>query len=319
VHYKRFLTQQLFLLAVLIIPQAVMPAEKGAPVSEPIPADISKRLDKLEQFTKNQGLLDMLQQLEHLQAEINRMRGEIEVQSHTLEQIKKRQHDLYTDMDRRMQQIESGSTPISAQTVTATPALESLPPTGSGINPNTGVQTTETAPTVQTIESTGAVPPETGAELLTPEKTTPIKPTEPTVATAAETTVDPAQAQADYQKAFKLLKLAQYNQAIKEFNQFLDRYPNSQYSDNAQYWMGEAYYVMQQYEIAITVYEKLITQYPESQKLTHALLKIGYSYHELGQLDEAKRRLEDLKQRYPGTTAARLAEERLKQIKSMQQ
>lgn len=294
-HYKRFLTQQLFLLAVLIIPQAVMPAEKGAPVSEPIPADISKRLDKLEQSMKNQGLLDMLQQLEHLQAEINRMRGEMEVQSHTLEQVKKRQRDLYTDMDRRMQQIESG------------------------IDPDTGVQTTEPALTVQPIESTGTVTPETGAEALTPEKTTPIKPAEPTVATATETTVDPAQAQADYQKAFKMLKLAQYNQAIKEFNQFLDRYPNSQYSDNAQYWMGEAHYVMQQYETAITAYEKLISQYPESQKLTHALLKIGYSYHELGQLDEAQRSLEDLKQRYPGTTAARLAEERLKQIKSMQQ
>ena len=55
--------------------------------------------------------------------------------------------------------------------------------------------------------------------------------------------------------------------------------------------------------------------YPESQKLTHALLKVGYSYHELGKIPEAKASLEDLKLRYPGTTAARLADERLQRIR----
>ncbi|MBI2970470.1 MAG: tetratricopeptide repeat protein, partial [Gammaproteobacteria bacterium] len=55
-------------------------------------------------------------------------------------------------------------------------------------------------------------------------------------------------------------------------------------------------------------------RYPDSQKLTDALLKVGYSFHELGRIDEAKQQLEDLKQRFPGTTAARLAEERLRKI-----
>jgi TolA-binding protein len=41
------------------------------------------------------------------------------------------------------------------------------------------------------------------------------------------------------------------------------------------------------------------------------MLKIGYSYYELGQLDQARAVLEDLRSRYPGTTAARLAEERI--------
>ncbi len=112
-----------------------------------------------------------------------------------------------------------------------------------------------------------------------------------------------------------MLKQAQYDQAIKAFNQFLANHPDSQYADNAQYWVGEATYVMQDYETAITEYEKLLTKYPDSQKTTHALLKIAYSLNELGQLDEAQRRLEDLKQRYPGTTAGRLAEEKLKQIR----
>jgi tol-pal system protein YbgF len=313
--YKQYIIQVLCLLAGLAIPVTIMAADKRAPVSEPISADITARLDKLERLLQNQGLLDMLQQLEHLQAEINQMRGEVELQNHTLEEMKKRQRDLYTDIDRRMQRFESGTVPAPAQTGNDIPPLESLPAAGSGTIPDAAGDTTEPALTVETVEKIRPAPSATGAEALKPEKT--IRP-EAVQATAADTTlapVDPARAKADYQKAFNMLKQAQYDQAIKAFNEFLAIHPDSQYADNAQYWLGEANYVMQQYETAITEYEKLITKYPDSQKATHALLKIAYSYHELGQQDEAQRRLEDLKQRYPGTTAGRLAEEKLKQIR----
>jgi TolA-binding protein len=66
-------------------------------------------------------------------------------------------------------------------------------------------------------------------------------------------------------------------------------------------------------------YQKLVANYPDSQKLTHSMLKIGYTYYELGQMDQARTVLEDLKTRYPGTTAARLAEERLQRMKLVQQ
>jgi TolA-binding protein len=41
---------------------------------------------------------------------------------------------------------------------------------------------------------------------------------------------------------------------------------------------------------------------------------MGYSHQDLGQLDEAKKTLNNLKEYYPGTTAARLADDRLRQI-----
>ena len=111
--YKQNIMQILCLLAGLAITVTVIAADKRAPVSEPITADIQARLEKLERLLQNQGLLDMLQQLEHLQAEINQMRGEVELQNHTLEDMKKRQRDLYTDIDRRMQRLESGTGPAS--------------------------------------------------------------------------------------------------------------------------------------------------------------------------------------------------------------
>ena len=169
-----------------------------------------------------------------------------------------------------------------------------------------GVEIRIAAPLTKESPAPAAVPP-------VPAATTAVAAEPPVTATAA---ADPAREKADYDKAFNLLKQTQYAQAIKEFNQFLTSYPGSQYADNAQYWMAEANYVTQQYESAMKEYEKLIVQYPDSQKIAHAQLKIGYCYYELGQLDEAQRRLEELKQRYPDTTAGRLAEEKLKQIRT---
>jgi len=97
------------------------------------------------------------------------------------------------------------------------------------------------------------------------------------------------------------------------------QYPNSAYADNAQYcnaqyWVGEAYYVARKFDPAIMEFSKLIQAYPESAKLPHALLKIAYSYDELGQKAEAKAKLQELINGYPGTTAAKLAEERLQRL-----
>jgi tol-pal system protein YbgF len=128
------------------------------------------------------------------------------------------------------------------------------------------------------------------------------------------TTILPSGEEEGYRYAFNLLKGGQHNESIAAFNSFLAQYPKSPHADNAQYWLGEAYYVKRQFEPAIAEYEKLVENYPRSQKLTHALLKIGYSYQELGRIEEAKDSYQNLKSRYPGTTAARLAEERLQRL-----
>ena len=139
----------------------------------------------------------------------------------------------------------------------------------------------------------------------------------PAADVAAE--IDPAMMQAEYQQAFNLLKQAQYDQAIQALRAFLAKYPTGEYSDNAQYWLGEAYYVMRQFQPALEEYKKVIANFPQSQKYTHALLKIGYCYQELGRIDDAKNILQSLVTQYPGETASRLAEERLKSIALIEQ
>jgi tol-pal system protein YbgF len=124
------------------------------------------------------------------------------------------------------------------------------------------------------------------------------------------------QEQENYQVAFNLLKEGHYDKAIEELKTFLETYPEGRYADNAQYWLGEAYYVTRQYEAAMQAFQKLQTSYPESPKASHAELKMGYIYHELGQAAEADRMLSSLVERYPNTAIGQLAQERLERIRS---
>lgn len=120
--------------------------------------------------------------------------------------------------------------------------------------------------------------------------------------------------QAAYNKAFDALKNSDYAGAIAQFKEFLRVYPRSALADNAQYWLGEGYYVTRDYDNAALAFRAVVDQYPQSRKAPDALLKLGYAQFELKHLADARATLGQVVQKYPGTDAARLAGERLGRI-----
>jgi len=118
----------------------------------------------------------------------------------------------------------------------------------------------------------------------------------------------------NYQAAFELLKQQRYEPAALAFQQFLISYPDSQLADNAQYWLAESFYVTDQFENALKEFQVVINKHPRSRKVPDALLKIGYSNYELERYDAARTSLGMVQSEYPDTTAARLAEQRLKRM-----
>ena len=262
--------------------------ESLTPVYEPEINNIDKRLEKIEKQLNNSALLEMLESLESLKTEINTLRGEIEVQGYTIDQLKQKQRDLYTDLDRRLELSGSNNTsddPSNDLQVLDTNANQEI------INENDTAS--EQSLVIETTSDIGQ-----NGEINSEEKL-----------------INPQEAEKYYRSAFKLLKESQYDQALLAFKSFLKDYPDSAFSSNAQYWIGEANYVMQNYEIAINEYQALLNTYPNSQKISHALLKIGYSYAELGNIADAKKILKEVIRQYPDTTVSRLANERLRKIK----
>ena len=119
---------------------------------------------------------------------------------------------------------------------------------------------------------------------------------------------------ANYQAAFKLLKDSQYDRAIGAFQNFLATFPDSPLAENAQYWLGEAYYVNKSYTDALAAFQRVADKYPQSRKLPDALLKVGYCDYELKQYDAAKQVLSQVVASYPDTPAGHLAQQRLDKL-----
>ncbi|MBK7660588.1 MAG: hypothetical protein IPJ28_16350 [Betaproteobacteria bacterium] len=66
----------------------------------------AERIGRLEESVRNLGVVDLLRQIEQLNAEMARIRGQLEVLANQNEQIQKRQRDFYLDIDSRLKRLE---------------------------------------------------------------------------------------------------------------------------------------------------------------------------------------------------------------------
>jgi tol-pal system protein YbgF len=121
------------------------------------------------------------------------------------------------------------------------------------------------------------------------------------VATAAlppgsETSGDPKQA---YETAYGYLLQRDYGSAEAAFNDFLKKFPNDSLSGNAQYWLGETYFVRGQYKAAAGAFLKGYQTYAQSGKAADSLLKLAMSLDRLGQKDAACSSFAELTTKFP--------------------
>ncbi|MBS0364706.1 MAG: tol-pal system protein YbgF [Proteobacteria bacterium] len=123
-----------------------------------------------------------------------------------------------------------------------------------------------------------------------------------------------SQEQAVYSQAFDALKAGSYSIASTGFKDFLTNYPNSPLADNAQYWLGETYYVNHEYDAASAAFQAVLKRWPDSRRAPEALLKLGYTQQAQKQYAAARATLADVTRRFPGTDSARLAAERLSRL-----
>lgn len=230
--------------------------------------DLEARVIRIERVIENQSLVQLASELEGLRSETAALRGQLETLRFETENSDSRQRELYVDIDRRLQALET------APRAFAPPP--SVPPSAAGA-------------------------PSLGAP-----------PDEPPPAVAARPAGSDAQ---NYQTAFDLVSARRYDEAGAAFETFLEQFPTSPLADNAQYWLAETFYVRGRYQDGLAAFRKVIEQYPQSAKVPDALLKVGYCQQELGDRDAARTSLQEVMRQFPDTTAARLASQRLGQLR----
>jgi tol-pal system protein YbgF len=230
----------------------------------------------------NRSAVEILYRLDQLEKEIRQLRGDMEVVNHELSGIKRRQRELYLDIDRRLSDLELASG-------------------GSANTQDTGARNQIQTP----AQMPGQVPSQTQQQQAAGTAPPAVQPQLPS-----------REEKDAYRMAFNLLKEGRYDRSIKAFSSFLAGYPNSTYADNAQYWLGEANYVSRKYSAAVKEFGKVITNFPDSTKAPDAMLKLGFTHYELKQWGKAREILTAVVQKYPKSSAAKLADTRLKRIQS---
>lgn len=245
----------------------------------------------------NQALVDLVIQVQQLQDEVRTLTGRLEDQNSELKRLSERQRDQYLDLDQRINDSRGGSAPMAAA-----PAVSNAgrPVTTGGASADFP-QVTQRQDLPQVRDSLDT--PSAVTSLPTPD------------VEARQVAGSPEAEKAAYDQAFQSLKQLKYADAAGYFTTFLKDYPGSDYADNAQYWLGESYYVTRNYDIALDAFKTLLSKYPDSPKVPDSLLKIGYTHYELKQWDQARAALEQVESQYPGTTLARLAGSRLRSMK----
>lgn len=239
---------------------------------------IDGRLTAIEQQVKGQGLADLANQLQLLQSDIAKLRGQLEVVTYELEQAQKRQRDLYVDLDTRLRKLETA------------PPSASAPAEGPGIGPGATVVAPPGGPSFGPPGS-----PPAGAAALPPVRNS----------------SDGVAEQRAYDSALDAFKRGDYGGAITGFGTFVKTYPRSPLASSAQYWVGNAQYARRDYRASITTQRQLLKDYPDSGKAPDALLNIASAQGDMGDNAASRRTLEELMSKYPKSDAATRARQRL--------
>lgn len=218
--------------------------------------------------------VQLLDRLQALQQEVQELRGQLEIQAHDLKLLQQQQLAFYKDLDGRINR----TTPA-----TATPNKR------TDLISNNRLQ----------LDSSDVNQQDSSSQITTLSKTEKI---------------NPANEQISYLAAYELIKNKKYDDALNAMNTFVYQYPQSGYTANAQYWLGELYLVKKDYRKAITHFDTVLQRYPSSSKSAASLLKIGYALAADGNKDEARQRLQHVISNYPDTNAAQLAAAKLKSI-----
>ena len=265
-------------------------------------ADRVERLERQQQDSdagaqQQASSVELLNRITQLQTEVQVLRGMVEEQDFKLRELERRNRDLAVDFDSRLERLEGGVSAGGAA------RLIDPEPVASASGSLGGV--------VGSVAGAGAG---TASQNDAPPATASSRQDDAPLSQETQST-DPAAERAAYDAAFEALKNGQYAEAARRFQSFLSQYPGGEYAPNAQYWLGESYYVTQNYQIALDAFERLLSQFPSSNKAPDALLKVGYSHYELRNWSQAEDTLNRVIQAYPDSTVARLAQGRLRALR----
>ena len=108
-----------------------------------------------------------------------------------------------------------------------------------------------------------------------------------------------------FQKASALGLLAKTEDKISNLESLLNKYPKSNYADDAQFEIGNAYMQKENYNKALSYFNQLQKEHPKSSYVKKAMLKTALAYFNMDKNDEAIALYKDIIAQYPSSEEAK--------------
>lgn len=223
---------------------------------------------------------NVLARLDRLEQEVRELRGQVELQAHTIAQLKTQPNSGSKGPSNQMPLQQSTSNSHYAPPENSVSSIQDQPSVDAepGVSPLQGSQSNELGTPIKTAETNDGV--------LTEQKT--------------------------YQDAYDLLINKQYSKAKPALQDYIAEYPSGQFSVNAHYWLGEVSLLEGDTKSASKEFKLIINDYASSSKAPDAMLKLGFIYADEGKWQDARKQLTEIQKKYPDSSVAQLAEQRLK-------
>lgn len=238
------------------------------------------------------------EQSSQMEGDVRNLRGQLENLKHEVEQNQKRIDSTLQSISSRLQQLEKrkATSPVPSSSVapSASHALKAPAPASAA---------SSSGNKVQLPAASGSAVIKSGVPLSS--KLNPVARQQSSAKSRGLTR------EVAYIRAFNLLQAGKLDKAVSGFRTFLKQYPTGEYSDNALYWLGSAYYVEDNSKDALSTLELLLSKFPTSPKVPDAMVKVGIIYQNEHKLKQANAEFNRVLKEYPNSNAASIAKQRL--------
>jgi tol-pal system protein YbgF len=266
------------------------------------------------------GTAQLLLRVQQLEEQLRQLTGQLEELNYRHVQLEQKVDRINADTDLRLRTLESGAAPPTGAPNGQTGAVvgEVSPSAGGAVvNPNAPATATGTAPV--STSSPGVLGTISESELAASQAQGPAR-TAAAAAAAAASGGSAPQASADaaaqvavlpqgqlpagapeeqYQYAWGLLRGQDYAGAEAALRSFIAAHPQHALAGNAQYWLGETYYVRKDYRQAAVAFAEGYQSYPHSAKAPDNLLKLGLALAQIGETADACQAFAQLGRQFP--------------------
>lgn len=249
-------------------------------------------------------------QINDIERAVTQLTGQIEEFDFRIRKIEDRLERLVSDVDYRLSQLEGGAA-TGTQTGAVAPSAAAGAAAGAAANNATGsAAQPNTAGAGQRVDDRGTQlfgvienegsPPSVPSG---PANTSPAAPARTASAAAGGAALPAGTPEEQYRYAFDLLRRQDFAAAETALAAFVKSHPDNPLAGNAQYWLGETFYVREQYDQAAVAFTEGFQTYPDSSKAADNLLKLGMSLGNLGKNEDACTTFGHLIANFPNASA----------------